>query len=177
MGLLEEDEVIDRLDTDTLWGVLDRIARAGIGRGAHRTVAEPSEANAARLERLLDEVNQALEESPAPSHEWPRLVQVLGPEVLARLVGVSPSSLRRYNERSRSTPDDVAARLHFLALVVGDLAGTYNEIGIRRWFDRPRTLLNGKSPARLLTGEWMPDDPGPRKVRELAGSLVAAGAT
>ena len=30
----------------------------------------------------------------------------------------------------------IAGRLHFLATVVGDLAGAYNEIGIRRWFER-----------------------------------------
>ena len=46
-----------------------------------------------------------------------------GGELLGCLVGVSVSSTRRYLSRARHTPDAVAARLHFIALVVGDLAG------------------------------------------------------
>jgi hypothetical protein len=80
-------------------------------------------------------------------------------------------------DSARATPDDIAARLHFLALVVGDLAGAYNDIGIRRWFDRPRTTLGGRTPRQLLRGAWNPGDAGPTKIRELARSLVAAAAT
>jgi hypothetical protein len=71
----------------------------------------------------------------------------------------------------------VAARLHFLANVVGDLAGAYNEMGIRRWFERPRTLLGGRSPAQLLTDGWTPEDPRAKKVRDLARSLTGSPAT
>jgi hypothetical protein len=71
----------------------------------------------------------------------------------------------------------VAARLHFLALVVGDLAGSYNDVGIRRWFHRKRTLLDGRSPASLLKGEWDPDEEGPARVRQLARDLVSLSAT
>ena len=64
-----------------------------------------------------------------------------------------------------------------MALIVGDLAGAYNEVGVRRWFERKRTTLNGRAPAALLAGDWNPDDSSPQKVRELARSLVALGAT
>ena len=97
--------------------------------------------------------------------------------MLARLVGVSVVSVRRYASGNRPTPDEVAARLHFLALVVGDLAGAYNDIGIRRWFDRVRTRLGNKTPAQLLARKWQPEDPGPQQVRQLAHALVASPAT
>jgi hypothetical protein len=71
----------------------------------------------------------------------------------------------------------VAARLHFLALVVGDLAGSYNEVGIRRWFERPRSLLGGEPPAKRLEGDWDPDDEGPARVRALAAALLSSPAT
>jgi hypothetical protein len=177
MGLLPQELLIESLDADTLWSALDHIAHAGIGLGLHRTIAEPSPANTPGFERLLDEVNEALEESPAPAFEWPRLAAALGIELLGRLLAISPSSIRRYKDRARITPDVVAARLHFLALVVGDLAGTYNEIGIRRWFDRSRAPLDHQSPADVLRDEWTPRQPGPQKVRALARSLVSAPAT
>ena len=85
--------------------------------------------------------------------------------------------IRRYARAIRNTPDEVAARLHWLALVVGDLAGGYNEIGIRQWFTRKRTQLDGRTPEQLLTGQWKPDDPGPRRVRSLAHSLTGSPVT
>lgn len=177
MGLLPEDEVIESLDRDTMRRVLNHVVSAGIGRGLHVELTEPARRDVGGLEKLLEQLNVALEESPAPMYEWPRLVGVFGVDQLARLLAVSPSSVRRYKESARITPDGIAARLHFLALVVGDLAGAYNDIGIRRWFERPRTLLENQAPQKLLRGEWNPNDPGPRKVREVARSLVAAPAT
>ena len=103
--------------------------------------------------------------------------EILGAELLAGLVGISASSTRRYFAGTRATPDAVAARLHFLALVVADLAGAYNDIGIRRWFERPRKRLGGSAPARLLGEAWWPDDDGPKRVRELAASLASSPAT
>jgi hypothetical protein len=85
--------------------------------------------------------------------------------------------LKRYQSGERDTPDDVAARLHFLALVVSDLAGSYNDIGVRRWFQRKRTLLDGRAPVTLLKGHWDPDDEGPMRVRQLARELVSLSAT
>ena len=89
---------------------------------------------------MLPRVNEALDASPVPASEWPALHRVLGPDLLARLLQISTVSLRRYQSGARKTPDDVAVRLHALALMVGDLAGAYNDAGIRRWFARPRTI-------------------------------------
>ena len=108
------------------------------------------------------------------SPEEQELDGLLGVELLARLVGFSPTSLRRYLSRGGEMPDDLAARLRFLSLVVGDLLGAYNETGVRRWFDRPRTLLSGRSPAGLLSPGWRPEDGDPRRVRDLAHSLVSS---
>ena len=105
------------------------------------------------------------------------LLDVLGRDQLVRLVGVSPSSVARSARGELETPDAVAARVHFLALVVGDLASTYKEIGIRRWFERTRTVLEGRAPAAVLHGEWQPEDPGPLQVRDVARALVASAAT
>ena len=107
-----------------------------------------------------------------PSTEWKGLERALGADLLAKLLGVSGSSLHRYATGERPTPDAVAARLHYLALVVGNLAGSYNDIGVRRWFGRPRTQLGGQPPAALLQGAWHTQDEGPTLVQELAATLV-----
>ena len=177
MGLLPDKEVIEVLDRQTLTRVLTDIARAGIGRGLFAGLAEPADLDAEHLGKLLEQLNDALEESPAPAHEWAHLVGILGVDQLARLLAVSPSSVRRYKQSARATPDDIAARLHFLALVVGDLAGAYNDIGIRRWFERPRTPLANRAPQEFLRRAWSPHDTGPTKIRDLARGLASAGAT
>ena len=123
---------------------------------------------------VLEKIQGALGESPVPATEWPALQEVLGAELLASLVGISASSVRRYLADARATPAAVAVRLHFLALVVADLAGAYNDIGVRRWFGRPRKRLGGNSPAQFLIGSWWPDDDRPNQVRELAASNTPA---
>ena len=113
-------------------------------------------------------VDDVLGASPLPASEWPVLRRVLGGDLLARLLCISTVSLRRYLSGARSTPDDVAVRLHALALIVGDLAGAYDDAGIRRWFARPRTALGNRAPGDVLTAGWQPDDPEVRQVRDLA---------
>ena len=98
-------------------------------------------------------------------------------DLLTRLLGISQSSARRYISGGRSTPDRIADLLHFLAFVVGDLAGAYNDIGVRRWFDRPRERLEGRTPAQALGDEWSPGDEAPRRVRALARALASSPAT
>ena len=85
-------------------------------------------------------------------------------------------SLRRYVSGSREVPDRIAARIHWLALLVSDLAGAYNELGIRRWFDRPRDSLGGRSPRQALGIDWDPAGPDAQLVRSLAAALAGAGA-
>jgi hypothetical protein len=64
-----------------------------------------------------------------------------------------------------------------LSLIVGDLAGAYNEIGIRQWFGRERTQLGGRAPSDWLKPRWKPAQPGPHRVHDLARALVASPAT
>jgi hypothetical protein len=176
MGLLSEDDPVERLDLEAVRRVARAANRAGIG-------AAPTAALAARrlppgeLRTALRGLREALEDSPAPTAEWSGLVRLFGADVLARLVSVSPVSLRRYVSGSRPTPDAVAARVHFLARVVAELRGAYNDVGVRRWFDRKRTLLRGRSPAQVLKGQWTPENANAQRVLELARSLAFSPAT
>lgn len=105
--------------------------------------------------------------------EWARVERVLGTALLAQLVDVPRRSVRRYLAGAQATPDAVAMRLHVLACIVRDLGGSYSDTGVRQWFTRVRTQLDGQPPAALLEGAWDPQDPGPTRARELAASLSA----
>lgn len=174
MGLLPPDEHITTLDMSSFRKAVRHIHRAGIARNIQ---LELSDTSGSVLERTLEHLNLALEESPVPEFEWNRLTHVLGLDLLSRLLSISPSSIRRYKAAARTTPDDVAEKLHFLSLMVGDLSGAYNEIGIRQWFERKRAQLDGRTPLDFLKARWNPAQPGPRRVQELARALVASPAT
>ena len=75
-----------------------------------------------------------------------------GDDLPARLLRISTVSLRRYLSGAGRTPDDVAVRLHALALIVGDLAGAYDDAGIRRWLARPRTALGNRAAVDVVAG-------------------------
>jgi hypothetical protein len=178
LGLLPPTlETVEAVDLPTIRTVLKEAAAAGVGRQALAEAESRSERDARGWLEVLVHANEALAENPVPDRTWPVLAELLGVDLLARLVGVAPASARRYLTGDRATPDPVAERLHSIALVVGDLAGSYNEYGIRRWFVRPRAQLDGKAPADVLTRNWSPDDAGPRAVRALAMGLVDAMAT
>ena len=183
MGLVEPITSMDDFDVSGARKVLRSVKDAGIARSsvleletADQANGEPT-TNGHDIADLMRAVIAALEASPAPNSEWRSVARVFDAEHLAPLLGISASSLRRYQADTRSTPDDVATQLHFLALVISDLAGAYNDIGIRRWFQRERTPLDDKTPAGLLTGEWSPEDEGPRRVRQLAQALVSLSGT
>ncbi|MDE2911544.1 MAG: hypothetical protein OXL68_01280 [Paracoccaceae bacterium] len=175
MGLLLRP--VTCLDESAIQELETGMAEAGIGRSFLAELHRIPVSDSARLSTLLEKINEALDQSPAPAHEWRTLQGVLGVELLTRLLGISQSSARRYISGSRSTPDAIAARLHFLAFVVGDLGGAYNDIGVRHWFDRSREWLDGNTPAQTLGDEWSPEGDGPRRVRELARALVSSPAT
>lgn len=175
MGLLSQE--IMCLDESAMRGLEQGMAEAGIGRTLLANLHRQPFADPVPLSALLQQISEALDNSPAPAQEWRTLQSVLGLDLLARLLGISESSARRYSSSSRGTPDPVADRLHFLAFVVGDLAGAYNDIGVRRWFDRKRRRLDGNTPAQRLGGAWSPDDEGPRQVRELSSALRSSPAT
>jgi hypothetical protein len=175
MGLLPPAAPIARLDRKAILGPVRHMVREGIGRNAaleFETADDPE-----RLAELLDRLHAELLASPAPHTEVLQLVDLLGHDLLARLVSASPSSLRRYATGERTTPDDVAARLHHLAVIASHLAGGYNDFGIRRWFGRARPQLGGRSPADALGADWDPDGPDAQQVLRLAEALNSSPAT
>ena len=175
MGLLGTGLRRERM-ADFVGAAFDALVLAGIARRDVAALEDADPGDFAAVAALVGRVGDALEASPHPDSEWGAVTARLGDELVSRLCHVSASSLARYATGVRATPDPVAHRLHHLALVTADLAGSYNDRGIRRWFDRPRPQLAGATPASLLTGDWDPDDPGPRQVAELAAALVGAGA-
>jgi len=174
MGLLPDD--VDELTLEVIRAVASRAAEVGIGESAAATLRRPPRPPG-HVAAALRELGLALEGSPMPAFEWPAMVDLFGAERLAELLGVSVASLRRYAKDERPTPDLVAARLHLLARIVAELRGAYSEVGVRRWFERSRTALRGRSPDDLLTGAWDPDGADAERVLELARSLTASPAT
>lgn len=90
--------------------------------------------------------------------------------LLAALLGIGIASVRRYAKGERHCPDPVAARLHWLALLIDQLEGTYNAYGIRRWFQRPRVAMGGQAPQDRLKGDWDPHDDAIQPLVALAQS-------
>jgi hypothetical protein len=176
MGLVEPGSM-ERADAETVRRLGARLRKAGVATSAFDRLNNVDAPTAEELAGLLEIMIGALESSPVPKFEWGGLSRVFDVDDLAALLNVSPSSLKRYQSGDRDTPDLVAARLHVLALVVGDLSGSYNDIGIRRWFHRKRALLGDRAPAALLKGDWDPDDEGPTRVRQLARELTSLSAT
>lgn len=183
MGVLAGGPVTD-LDPASVRRLLHGLQEHGIGAEAGIVLAPLTAQSTQRLDPPTERrmvagllrLSAALEASAAPSAEWPAMREVFGDEALVQLVGVGLSSMRRYAAGERHTPDDVADRLHWLAMAVADLAGAYNAFGVRRWFERPRAQLGGKSPRQLLGPDWSPNEARARRVRELASTLSGAGA-
>jgi hypothetical protein len=182
MGLLP-GKTIDRIDAQSIRRVFDALQRRGL-LGAQRArlnvLLEPKTLRLGTGQDAglaLQQAIAVLEESPVPESEWTSMRQVLEDEMLADLLRISVSSLRRYASGERTTPTAIADRLHWLAMVVSDLAGSYNEFGIRRWFVRERSQLDGCSPRAMLGPRWQSNDAAARQVRALAASLANAGAT
>ncbi|MEZ4596383.1 MAG: antitoxin Xre/MbcA/ParS toxin-binding domain-containing protein [Chloroflexota bacterium] len=173
MGL-DSGPLPPRLDLRLVRQIAAAAGKVGIGRDAAITLcADPLQMS--RVPALIGQLTDSLRASPLPRRELERLTETLDLDAIGRIVGASPVSLRRYLSGSRETPDDIAARIHWLALTVSDLLGAYNEIGVRRWFERPRTALEGRSPAQVLTTAWDPDDQGATAVRDLASALTNPG--
>jgi hypothetical protein len=145
---------------------LSRLATAARQAGIAEGIAVSGQINPHRL-------LEALESSPLPEREIHRLAALLGYPRLSELTAVSEPSLRRYAAGERRVPDPVAQRLHFLAMLIAILRGSFNEFGVRRWFERPRQALGGRAPASALSGDWSPDEHSPEAVMQLAIELLA----
>jgi hypothetical protein len=172
LGLLRDRQEVRRLDLELLRGIAREASAEGIGHDAALDLL--SGRTPLRIGRAIGRLDEALRSSPLPAREFSQLLEVFDVEHLAGLIGASAVSLRRYSAGTRAVPDEIAARVHWLAMVVSDLAGAYNQIGVRRWFDRPRTGLDGRTPREVLT-RWQPDDPDVERARLLAAALAGAG--
>lgn len=172
LGLWEAKEPVERLDAQLFQEVLDALADAEVATFAPLEWRGYADKGADAFAEWIEHVRAELSASPVPEHALPVISELLGAEVLSGLLGVSPASVRRYASGVRDVPDDVAARAHVVALIVADLAGSYNERGIRRWFARPRTQLGGRAPTDVLTDEWDPDGEQARRVRELSAARI-----
>jgi hypothetical protein len=180
MSLLPaEAEHTRTLDYDLLVAFTRKLAHAGVATGTAvsvehivprnwKNVVERDELKE-NLVILLDALNQ----SPYPAGEWGPARELLEDELLAALVGTSTSSVRRYASNERKTPDAVAWRLHAIARILSALRGAYNAYGIRRWFTRPRSALDGRTPAQVIIDGESESDLGP--VIALAESLHDSG--
>jgi hypothetical protein len=182
MGLLPGKSIV-RIDAQSIRRVFDALQRGGLLGAQRARLNVLLEPKALRLEAgqdagaALQQVIAVLEESPFPASEWKSMRQVFDDDVLADLLRISVSSLKRYASGERTTPTAIADRLHWLAMVVSDLAGSYNEYGVRRWFLRERSQLDGRSPRAMLGPRWQSNDAAARRVRALAASTATAGAT
>jgi len=175
LGLLGQDELVDRLDLELVRRIAREASNAGIGQDVAVALLH-GDPGSDRLATLIRRLDDALTASPLPDRELPEVLRVLDREQVAELTGTSSVSLGRYQAGARRWPDQLAARIHWLALVLADLAGAYNEFGSRRWFDRKRSQLEGRSPREVLISGWDPADPDVERVRELAAALAGAGA-
>lgn len=138
------------LDAALVHEALAALAAVGVGAAAAFELAAWAHKPPETFASWLASLRHALQASPVPDTELPRLDALFGTDRLAQLIDVGASSLRRYLAHQRPVPDAVAERAHVLARIVGELAGTYNERGIRRWFDRPRHQLGEQTPAEVL---------------------------
>ena len=106
-----------------------------------------------------------------PAARVASLAAVLSAPVLARFLGVTPARLHAWIAETEPMPEMAIGRLAFLEDLTGRLAGRHDELGVRRWFERPRAKLGGRAPSDLLSADWSPGDPA------LVDSLVRLTAT
>lgn len=100
------------------------------------------------------------------------LARSLGAARLARLSGASERDLARFASRGFGLAPPVVYRLHYLTLIVATLKATYNELAVRRWFEKARQRLSGQSPDQVLIGDWSPDGEVAEAVLRLARSSL-----
>lgn len=151
---------------------IKNVVRTGVGIEPVSTAA----LGANCFKTVLVDVNDILGKPPIQASEWQALQSALGVDLLARLLDILPANIDLYLSGTQ-TPDKVALRFRELTWMVHDLAGAYNDDGIRRWFARPRTVLGNRAPVDVLTPGWLPDDPEAQRVRGLANALTVSPAT
>ena len=179
MGFLPVREGRVELDRKFLEELAELLRRRGVALRATASLAHAMEAEPLNDVEVIDALRatlDAVDASPHPQGEWAPARELLGDELLARLLRISASSLRRYAAADRHTPDEVAWRLHLVARLLASLVGSYNDYGIRRWFDRRRRALDGVTPGEVLERAEAEDDERLERVLALAEQLTGAGA-
>jgi hypothetical protein len=178
LGLLPVDRPIERIDDELIREIARSSLAEGVAQGAALAILEDTGASTsgARWGALIEHLQDAITGSPMPRRELTGLLRTYGHESLGQLLGISPASLRRYAAGTRAVPDTIAGRIHYVSLVTTDLAGSYNAFGIRRWWERPRAALEGRSPREALGDEWDPNEPAALAVADLARALAGPGA-
>ena len=178
MGFLPLGEGRVQLDRRFIEDLAELLRRRGVASRATAPLARAMQEPLNDVERIdaLRATIDAVDASPHPEGEWAPARELLGDELLARLLRVSASSLRRYAAGNRRTPDEVAWRLHLVARLLAALVGSYNDYGMRRWFERRRSALDGATPAELLEHAKTEDDERLEAVLALAEQLTGAGA-
>ena len=111
------------------------------------------------LERGTDEQPQ-----PDSNSALAELIMVFGTKALTKLIAAG-------GELGTKPAPRLLARIKMLSEMIEILRDAYDDEGIRRWFERPRTQLGGKPPSALLVGDWEPTDKGPARARKLATNL------
>jgi transcriptional regulator with XRE-family HTH domain len=178
MGLLEAPVDTLNLNLDIIIDVAKKVVEEGLGR---KIVIDPArwyEYESNDLCVKLKSLSDILEHSPVPEKEWPKVREVISEKLLADMLHISDQSLKRYEQGNRQASDQVYAKLHWIALLLGDLLGSYNEMGARNWFLRTRKSFKGKTPFQILSEkDWSPDDENPRKIKDFVKSLNGAMGT
>jgi hypothetical protein len=98
-------------------------------------------------------------------------VRIYGIAAAAVLLAIPTADLRAYRDGSHAVPAVVAGRIRYLVLVTDQLVGAYDPAGVRRWWQRPRVALDGRSPRGALGRDWDPVDSNASAVLALARSL------
>jgi len=127
MGFLPPREGRVELDQAFLEALTELLRRRGVALRATASLAHAMEAEPLNDVELIDALRatlDAVDASPHPEGEWAPARELLGDELLARLLRISASSLRRYAAADRRTPDEVAWRLHFVARLLASLCGS-----------------------------------------------------
>jgi hypothetical protein len=179
MGFLPLREGRVELDQEFFEELAELLRRRGVASRATASLAHALRMDPLNDVELIDSLRatlDAVDASPHPEGEWAPARELLGDELLARLLRISASSLRRYAAADRRTPDEVAWRLHLVARLLAALVGSYNDYGIRRWFERRRSALDGVSPAELLERAEAEDDERLERLLAIAEQLTGAGA-
>ncbi|MGY2895094.1 hypothetical protein [Deinococcus sp. UYEF24] len=181
IGLITEEErgtLVTTPTTDSVVRMVDALNARGIGKGLRARLLDPigDDTVAARqagvaVSSVWALLAEEITRSPVPDLEWPQARHLFADDAqLGNLLGVAPSSIMRYTRGERVPRDtQVVERLHAL-MIAADLGGTFNGLGVRRWYTRARTQLGGESPAQTLSGDWSLNTEACRRVRALADS-------